>query len=76
LEALNKLKIKLYSEVLWASTREILNIFQAEKDGYQIITVLHSMLGKFNSIGKNLDELSIETVRDFYNDAQAAGYKL
>jgi transaldolase len=76
LDAVNYAKTKPHSEVLWASTREILNIFQAEKVGCQIITVPHSMLGKFNSIGKKLDEYSIETVKDFYNDAQAAGYKL
>ena len=63
-------------KILWASTREVFNIFQAEKNGCQIITVPHNMLGKFGIIGKNLNEYSIETVKDFYNDAQAAGYKL
>ena len=62
--------------MLWASTREVFNIFQAEKNDCQIITVPHNMLGKFGVIGKNLNEYSIETVKDFYNDAQAAGYKL
>jgi transaldolase len=74
--AVNYAKNKSHSEVLWASTREIFNIFQAEKNGCQIITVPHSMLGKLNIIGKNLNEYSIETVKDFYNDAQAAGYEL
>lgn len=69
-------KNKPHSEVLWASTREVFNIFQAEKNGCQIITVPHNMLGKFGTIGKNLNEYSIETVKDFYNDAQAAGYEL
>jgi transaldolase len=75
-ESVSCAKNKPYSEVLWASTREVFNIFQAEKNGCQIITVPHSMLGKLSIIGKNLNEYSIETVKDFYNDAQAAGYEL
>ena len=75
-DSVNFAKNKPNSEVLWASTREVFNIFQAEKNGCQIITVPHNMLGKFGVIGKNLNEYSIETVKDFYNDAQAAGYKL
>ena len=75
-DAVNYAKNKPQSEVLWASTREVFNIFQAEKNGCQIITVPHNMLGKLEIIGKNLNEYSIETVKDFYNDAQAAGYEL
>ena len=75
-DAVNYAKSKPQSEVLWASTREVFNIFQAEKNGCQIITVPHNMLGKLDIIGKNLNEYSIETVKDFYNDAQAAGYEL
>ena len=44
--------------------------------GCQIITVPHSMLNKLNLIGKNLNEYSIETVKDFYDDAKSAGYNL
>ncbi len=69
-------KKKPLSEILWASTRETLNIFQAEDMGCQIITVPHSMLNKLNLIGKNLNEYSIETVKDFYDDAKSAGYNL
>ena len=76
LDSVNLAKNKPHSEVLWASTREVFNIFQAEKNGCQIITVPHNMLGKLSTIGKNLNEYSIETVKDFYNDAQAAGYEL
>ena len=69
-------KKKPLSEILWASTRETLNIFQAEDMGCQIITVPHSMLKKLDLIGKNLNQYSIETVKDFYNDAKSAGYNL
>jgi transaldolase len=75
-DSVNFAKNKPHSEVLWASTREVFNIFQAEKNGCQIITVPHNMLGKLSTIGKNLNEYSIETVKDFYNDAQAAGYEI
>ena len=63
-------------EILWASTREIYNIFQAAKCGCQIITVPHDLLNKFKNIGKNLDEFSLETVKGFYNDAKEAGFKI
>jgi len=76
LDSVNFAKKKPYSEVLWASTRETLNIFQAEKVGCQIITVPNNILGKLKFVGKNLDEFSLETVKDFYNDAKAAGYDL
>jgi transaldolase len=63
-------------ELLWASPREILNVRQADEIGVDIITVTHDMLGKLGLFGKSLDEFSLETVRMFYNDAQAAGYLL
>jgi transaldolase len=64
------------AELLWASSREILNIFQADRSGCHIITVGHDLLGKLSSIGKDLDEYSIETVKAFYRDAQAAGFDI
>ena len=76
LSSVNCAKDKPHSEVLWASTREVLNIFQAEKTGCQIITVPNNILSKLKFIGKNLEAFSLETVKDFYNDAQAAGYDL
>ena len=76
IDSVNFAKDKPHSEVLWASTREMLNIFQAEKVGCQIITVPNNILGKLKFIGKNLKAFSLETVKDFYNDAQAAGYDL
>lgn len=69
-------KTKPKCEILWASTREILNIFQADQLGCHIITVPHDLLKKFELIGKNLESYSIETVKDFYNDALKANYKL
>ena len=69
-------KMKPKSEILWASTREIINIFQAEDAGCQIITVPHDLLNKFSSIGKNLEKFSLETVAAFYKDAKAAGYSI
>ena len=76
IDSVNFAKDKPHSEVLWASTREVLNIFQAEKAGCQIITVPNNILSKLKFIGKNLEAFSLETVKDFYNDAQAAGYDL
>jgi len=67
---------KPLTSILWASTREVLNIFQAEKAGCQIITVPHDILRKIEFIGKNLDQLSLETVKTFYEDAKEAGYKI
>jgi transaldolase len=63
-------------ELIWASPRELLNIFQADEIGCHIITVTHDILRKLDSIGKDLGELSLETVRMFYDDARAAGFSL
>ena len=67
-------KTKPKASVLWASTREIINVAQAENVGCHIITVPHELLNKFSSIGKSLESFSLETVSKFYNDAKAAGY--
>ena len=63
-------------EVLWASTRELLNIFQAQECGVDIITVTNEVLKKLRCVGKDLTELSLETVKMFYNDAASLGYKI
>ncbi|MFZ1137265.1 MAG: transaldolase [Candidatus Korobacteraceae bacterium] len=63
-------------EVLWASPRELLNIFQANDVGCHIITATDSVLGKLKTVGKDLDVYSLETVRMFYNDAAHSGYQL
>lgn len=64
------------AELLWASPRELLNIFQAEECGCDIITCTSEILKKLAMVGKPLDELSLDTVKMFYNDAAAAGFKL
>lgn len=72
----NKLKKKKNIEILWASTRELYSIIQAEKLGCDIITVPTEILNKINLIGKNLEKYSLETVKMFYNDAKKAGFNL
>lgn len=64
------------AELLWASPRELLNIFQADECGCGIITVTNDVLKKLSLVGKNQNEYSLETVKMFYGDAQAAGYKI
>jgi transaldolase len=63
-------------KLVWASPREVLNIFQADDVGCHIITVTHDLLRKLHLVGKDLDEFSLETVKMFYRDAQQAGYDL
>jgi len=64
-------------KILWASTREVLNITQAERCGCDIITVSPDLLKKYEQYNdKDLDEFSLDTVKMFYEDAKAAGYKL
>ncbi|HEY6842768.1 MAG TPA: transaldolase [Thermoanaerobaculia bacterium] len=64
------------ARLLWASPRELLNIFQAEACGCHIITVTADILKKLTMVGKSLDDLSLDTVKMFYNDAAAAGFRL
>jgi transaldolase len=64
------------AELIWASPRELLNIFQADAIGCHIITVTHDILKKLSLIGKSLDDFSLETVKMFYDDASAAGFSL
>ena len=64
------------AELLWASPRELLNIFQADEIGCHIITVSHDVLAKLSLVGKDLDEYSLETVKMFHHDATAAGFTI
>ncbi|HWQ67135.1 MAG TPA: transaldolase [Methanospirillum sp.] len=64
------------AELLWASTREILNLVQAESCGCHIITIPNDILKKASLLGKDLDELSLETVQMFFKDAKNAGYAI
>lgn len=64
------------AELLWASCRELLNIFQADECKAKIITVPHDILKKLSLVGKDLTETSLDTVKMFYQDATKAGFKL
>ncbi len=75
-EAVQLSKKKPKTEVLWASTRETLNIKQANDLGCHIITVPHEILQKLSYLEKDLEEFSLETVEGFYKDAVSAGFKI
>ena len=64
------------AELIWASPRELLNIFQADDIGCHIITVTNDILKKLSLVGKDLDEYSLDTVKMFYEDARSAGFSL
>jgi len=64
------------AEVIWASPRELLNIFQADEIGCQIITVTNDILKKLELVDYDLNSYSLDTVKMFYNDALAAGYNI
>lgn len=64
------------TEIIWASPRELYNIFQADEAGVQIITVANDLLNKLSLVGKDLLEYSLETVKMFHGDAQKAGYSI
>ena len=64
------------TQLVWASPRELLNIFQADEIGCHIITVTSDVLKKISLIGKNLHDYSLETVQMFHNDAAHSGYTL
>lgn len=76
-ESLALISVLPKAELLWASVREVLNIFQAADCGCHIVTVPHDILAKATKLGgMDLAELSLDTVRGFYTDATAAGFKL
>ena len=75
-EAVSILKKYPTQQLIWASPRELLNIFQADSIGCQIITVTHDVLKKLELVGKDLSDYSLETVKMFHCDAGAAGYKI
>jgi transaldolase len=63
-------------EIIWASPRELLNVFQADQIGCHIITATADILKKLSLVGKDLDNYSLETVQMFYQDATASGFRL
>ncbi len=75
-EALCRMKLNPLSELIWASPRELLNIFQADDIGCHVITVTNDILKKLSLVGYDLDKYSLDTVKMFYNDAVVAGFKL
>ncbi len=75
-ESVRIMKAKPRAELIWASPRELLNIFQADAVGCHIITATNDILKKLSLVGKDLDQYSLETVEMFYKDASAAGFKI
>jgi len=63
-------------ELIWASPRELYNVVQADSIGCHIITATNNILKKLPTLGKDLDQFSLETVKMFYNDATEAGYNI
>ena len=74
--AVELMKLKPRTELIWASPRELLNIFQADDIGCHIITVTNDILKKLELVGYDLTEYSLDTVKMFFNDAVAAGFRL
>lgn len=74
--AVQLLKLNPKAELIWASPRELLNIFHADQVGCHVITVTNDILKKLSLVGMDLADYSLDTVKMFYNDAQAAGFKL
>jgi transaldolase len=75
-ECIEVLRSRPELELIWASPRELLNVFQADDIGCHIITLTNDLLKKLSLVGKNLDEYSLETVKMFFDDGQAAGFSL
>ena len=74
--AVEILKLAPAAELIWASPRELLNIFQADDIGCQVITVTNEILRKLTLVGYDLSDYSLDTVKMFYQDACLAGYRL
>jgi transaldolase len=74
--AVEILKVAPAAELIWASPRELLNIFQADEIGCHVITVTNDILKKLTLVGYDLNDYSLDTVKMFYTDAVAAGFKL
>lgn len=75
-ESLAVMKHRPKAELLWASPREVLNVFQAEEVGTNIITATPDILKKLELTGKDLTDYSLDTVKMFYRDATAAGFSI
>jgi transaldolase len=75
-KCLEEMKVNSKSELLWASSRELLNIVQADQIGCHIITVTKDIIKKLQLNNYNLEEYSLDTVKAFYKDAVEAGFKI
>jgi transaldolase len=75
-EAVEQLKAAPEAELIWASPRELLNVFQADEIGCHVITVTNDILKKLSIVGHDLDDYSLDTVKMFHKDAVEAGYDL
>ena len=75
-EAVRRLAAAPNTELIWASPRELLNIFQADAIGCQIVTVTNDILQKLSIVGRDLSDYSLDTVKMFYNDGRMAGFAL
>jgi transaldolase len=76
MRSLDRLRARPGFELIWASPRELLNVFQADAIGCHVLTATKDILSKLSLVGKDLDEYSLETVQMFYDDAQGAGYTI
>ena len=74
--AVEMLRVAPAAELIWASPRELLNIFQADEVGCQVITVTNDLLKKLSLVGYELNDYSLDTVKMFYNDAVDVGFRL
>ncbi|HEY4482220.1 MAG TPA: transaldolase family protein, partial [Candidatus Brocadiaceae bacterium] len=73
--AVEMLRVNQNSQLIWASPRELLNIFQADLIGCHVITVTNDILKKLSIVGTDLDDYSLDTVKMFHFDALKAGYR-
>ena len=76
INCLKKIKINPKSELLWASSRELLNIFQADQIGCHVITVTKDIIKKLQIVGYDLEEYSLDTVKAFHKDAVDSSFKI
>jgi transaldolase len=75
-EAVARLRAHANVGVIWASPREVLNVFQADRAGCHAIALTYDLVAKLRNVGRDLDQLSLETVRMFHDDAVAGGLQL
>lgn len=73
---LQEMSIIPNAKLIWASPRELLNVFQAESIGCHIITATNDILKKLSLVGYSLEEYSLDTVKMFHDDAKSAGYEI